>query len=1068
MTFKNIIQRMPGKEFVKKSTKKFTRKCLGGIALFACSFLLWKPVQAFAADRTVANLVLMVDFENDTAKFATKYTGCEQIYTDTPYSGVHAYIRAISDGKVEINSLFPQDRGNGQFVSLTLSGSSKDYPKEKEAEFINTVVNLVNEKVKNGEIAEITTGLDSGNSDGYIDNVTFLVQMADKFTPDKTSAFYPHKTDTGSSGGQLFGKNMVAYNIVPSSSLGVDPTGRYSGLGYSTVSHELLHSLGAPDLYRTTGDLGEPVGIWDHMAKTAAAANYPLVYTRKDLGWIPDADIPTVTKSGDYELVPATNTSGIRAYILKTPLSSSEFFVVEYREQKARGTDYNTPYDFYLPESGLVVYRVNTAVTEHTNAAGDNYMYVFRPGTQDSRGARETYTVTGADGTDTTVNAVQKAAVGTASRPTLGNADMSAPCTADTIFYDDGTNSGIVINNVRLSNGKATFHVEFPELSGDTYWLQQGETVNGLREPVITGSKDGTKLYLAGSQVNAFGNSQVAALYRWQDGAWQQLKTFGDGNTMVHDMLYADDAVYMAYTNYTSRTLTVGKYQNSVWSDIYTRSNYETGNAALIQADGAIWISSYYGDTLNITKADGSSSLQPLKADTQSNGLHSIGNPSAFYYKGKWYAVYSDYFASGEAARGKIACYNTDCHLWENVAVISSVDKIKMADSCVVGDSVYIVGGDSSGAFLTWDGTKLNEQPLQKVMTTFQLVVKDQIPYIIRTDGTELRADYYKDGTWSELANKIASDANSFDAFCADGTMYVASSSTAGITTVRKMKAIEGTPDPEPNPNPVQPDVGSGNVVLTLPSSYNNSAKIYIDGVEVNSTAWQNDESKRLVAVGSNGSLGTTAQTAAAYNYDASGIPRGMYVWMLTYDGDHYTATAIPEFENLFTYHGFSVRYTGNTGLRCTYGIDSTKKAQLISTSGLNGYRITEMGTLIMRPDNHEGNPMIYGSNKVSGGRTYWVANGKVNNKVIRKAGGRDQFANVLTKLSPSRYNTAYYFRPYAVMDYNGSNVVIYGPEMSRSMYTVCRQILSRGDFKPGTSGYQFLKNIVDSVGNQQ
>lgn len=60
---------------------------------------------------------------------------------------------------------------------------------------------------------------------------------------------------------------MVVYNIVPSSSLGVDPTGRYSGLGYSTVSHELLHSLGAPDLYRTTGDLGEPVGIWDHMAK---------------------------------------------------------------------------------------------------------------------------------------------------------------------------------------------------------------------------------------------------------------------------------------------------------------------------------------------------------------------------------------------------------------------------------------------------------------------------------------------------------------------------------------------------------------------------------------------------------------------------------------------------------------------------------------------------------------------------------------------------------------------------------------------------------------------------------
>ena len=1062
MTFKNIIQRMP----IKESVEKFTKKCFIGIVLSVCSLLLWKPVQALAADRTVANLVLMVDFENDTTKFATKYMGYEQIYTDTPYSGVHAYIRAISDGKVEINSLFPQDLGNGQFVSLTLPGSSKDYTKEREAEFVNTVVNLVNEKVKNGEIAAITTGLDSGNNDEYIDNVTFLVHMDDRVTPDKTSAFYPHKADIGSSGGQLFGKNMVVYNIVPSSSLGVDPTGRYSGLGYSTVSHELLHSLGAPDLYRTTGDLGEPVGIWDHMAKTAAAASYPLVYTRKDLGWIPDADIPTVTKSGDYELVPATNTSGTRAYILKTPLSSSEFFVVEYREKKGRGADYSTPYDFYLPESGLVVYRVNTAV-EHTNAAGDNYMYVFRPGTQDSRGARETYTVTGADGTATEVNAVQKAAVGTASRPTLGNADMSAPCTADTIFYDDGTNSGIVINNVSFSNGKATFHVEFPELSGDTYWLPQGEAVNGLQGPVITGSKDGTKLYLAGSQVDAYGNRQGAALYGWQDETWKPLGTVGTGYTPIYDILYADDAVYMAYIE--NGSLTIGKYENGVFHTVYCWNGYYPTNAALIQVNNEVWVSSHASGTFNIARINGSSQLTPLQVQTKNfTGTADIGNPTAFFFRGKWYAVYSDFNASGEDAKGKIACYDTADNSWKVVTVINNLTKVRMAVSNVVGDTVYIVAqdADNTNAFLIWDGTTLQEQTLDRSLTTFSFIVKDQIPYIIRTAGTELRADYYKDGTWSELANKIASDANLFDAFCADGTMYVASSSTAGITTVRKMKTIDGTPDPDP----VQPGVGSGNVVLTLPSGYNSSAKLYIDGVKVNSTAWQNDESKRLVYVGSNGSgpLGTAAQTAVAYYYDASGIPRGMYVWMLSYEGDHYTATAIPEFENLFTYHGFSVRYTGNTGLRCVYGIDSSKKAQLISTSGLNGYRITEMGTLIMRPDNYEENPMIYGSNKVSGGRTYWVANGKVNNKVIRKIDGRDRFANVLIKLPPSRYDTAYYFRPYAVMDYNGSNVVIYGPEMSRSMYTVCKQILGHKDFEPGTSGYHFLKNIVDSVENKQ
>ena len=117
-----------------------------------------------------------------------------------------------------------------------------------------------------------------------------------------------------------------------------------------------------------------------------------------------------------------------------------------------------------------------------------------------------------------------------------------------------------------------------------------------------------------------------------------------------------------------------------------------------------------------------------------------------------------------------------------------------------------------------------------------------------------------------------------------------------------------------------------------------------------------------------------------------------------------------------------------------------------------------------MRPDLHAQYPMVYGSNKLGGGKTYGVINGKFSDKVIRRVNGRDQFANVLTKLPPERYNTSYIFRTYAVMEKDGSSVVIYGPEMSRSMYTVCKQILNRGDFKPGTSGYKFLKNIVDSV----
>ena len=1020
------------------------KKSLLTIVLLVCSVLLWKPVRAEAAEQTVGNLVLMVDFADDTGYFQTNYKNCEAIYTKQSVNSVHSYISAISDGKVAVNSLFPQDN-NDTFVPITLSKNCMEYT---ETDFITEVVNKVNDLCQAGQLANIE-GLNTGNQEGCIDNVTFLV----------------------------------------------------------------------------------------------------------------------ITQSGDYTLVPAENSSGTRAYILKTKLSSSQFFVVEYRVKTEAVGDGTRGYEYELPESGLIVYRVNTALADYTNATGENYMYVFRPGTQDSRDARETYV----NEYGQTVSSVRKAAVGTTSRPTLGSADMDAPCTQDTIFYDDGSNSGIVISNVRYENGTATFHVEFPELEDDAYWLQQGQEVSGLQYPAISGSEDGTRLYLAGNY-----NGQ-AALYQSENGGdWKNIVTVSAMSPNIYDVIYANGQVYMLYID-TTGTLSVGRYADGQWNTVYTYdSGYYPNKASFMLEDGNVWVRAYASGKLRLVNIGASTELPAI---TVSKG--EIANPTVFYRQGKWYAVYSDYLASGDTAKGRVACYDPAGSIWTDIYTINSLEKVQQAEACVVGDTVYIVAKSSgqNNVFMTWDGNTWTEQALNDIdmSTGFQLIVKDQIPYIIWNQGTILRARYLKNGVWTELANTISSDANAFAAFCGGGTLYVASSSLANCTTVRKMKTVEGMPDPDPNPtptssptetpdpNPTQtptptetpdpnptptpsptetpdpkptqtpaptetpnpkptqtpaptetpdpkptqtpsptatpdpnptpipvptetqdpnptptpaptetpdpnptptpvPEVGSGNVVITLPEGYDSSAKLYIDGVEYTSTAWQNDESKRLVAIGSTGPLGTTAETALMCRYNASGIPTGMYVWRLSYNGNYYTATAIPEFENLFSYHGFSVRYTGNTGLRCTFGIDTTKKAQLISDSGLVGYRITEMGTLIMRPDLHASYPMVYGSNKLQGGRTYYVENGKVFNKVIRTVNGRDYFANVLTKLPPQRYDTAYVFRPYAVMENNGSRIVIYGPEMSRSMYTVCKQILDRGDFKPGTSGYQFLKNIVDTV----
>ena len=717
---------------------------------------------------------------------------------------------------------------------------------------------------------------------------------------------------------------------------------------------------------------------------------------------------------------------------------------MEYRKKPENMQDY----DCYIPESGLIVYRVNNAVDYHTNKEGNNYIYVFRKDTTDPAKAQED---------------AYKATVGGQYRSSLGSSDLNAHYTSDTIFYSDGSNSGIVIDNVvTKEDGSVSFDVEFPVLSADSYWLPKGESINGLSSPAITGDTTGNSMYLAGI-VNENGKDQLK-IYSLgaSDSSWKVMQAAADvGWGSQVDILSVAGKVYVAYTDASGYLCVLQVSAENVQQIYRSQTAIYPLRMELLYEQDSLWISYAAKNTLkliNVWQPDGS--LPPLTV----SGAN-ISGTKHFFYDNKWYAVYCDYFAQGTDGNGCIAVLQNG--YWQKLYTMDRLGKASSVDACVAGGKLYLAAANNSNAataMLTYDGQQWNENILTDIQSkdVVRLVVKDRIPYVFWTSGNEktLQAAYLKDDSWQKLASTIGTDINGFDIFCGDNTLYAVGATTNGIASVKTMKTVEGIPDP-----PVtEPEVGNGNVVLALPAGYDSSAKIYIDGVEAASTAWQNDEARRLVAINSIVQLGTTAKTAAAYQYNASGIPTGMYVWRLSYNGSYYTATAVPEFENLFSYHGFSVRYTGNTGLRCTFGIDTAKKSQLISGSGLAGYRITEMGTLIMRPDLHAQYPMVYGSNKLGGGKTYGVINGKFSDKVIRRVNGRDQFANVLTKLPPERYNTSYIFRTYAVMEKDGSSVVIYGPEMSRSMYTVCKQILNRGDFKPGTSGYKFLKNIVDSV----
>ncbi len=914
------------------------KKSLLSIAFFVCGLLLWKPVQAEAATQ-VDNLVLMVNFSDDGDNtFQTNFSRYQEMYTgpaSEPNRSVSRYISTISDGQVTVNTYFPQVVNN-VFQPITIQGSASAYPDAAHGEqFVQQVITAA----QNTSGLYFPPKLDSMHGGDYIDNLTIIVQVDENNT---SGAFGSRKADWGNNQTLLYGWHVGAYNVLPTSMLRL---GTAYDQGYALASHEFLHTLGAPDLYRTAGETGDPVGRWwDLMAGPNFTASYPLAYTRRELGWM---EIETLKDSGTYTLWPAERTSGTRAYILKTSRSDSEFFVVEYRKKPEK--ENRQDYDYYIPESGLIVYRVNNAVDYHTNKEGNNYIYVFRKDTTDPAKAQED---------------AYKATVGGQYRGSLGSSDLNAPYTADTIFYSDGSNSGIVINNVvTKEDGSVSFDVEFPVLSADSYWLPKGESINGLSSPAITGDTTGNSLYLAGV-VNENEKNQLK-IYSLEasDSSWKVMQAAADvGRGSQVDILSAAGKIYVAYTDASGYLCVLQVSAKNVQQIYRSHTAIHPLRMELLYEQDSLWISYAAGNTLeliNVRQPD--SSLPPLTV----SGF-SISGTKHFFYDNKWYAVYCDYFAQGTAGNGCIAVLQDG--YWQKLYTMDQLGKASYVDACVAGGKLYLAAVNNSNAttaMLTYDGQQWDENILTDIQSrdVVRLVVKDRIPYVFWTSGNEkiLQAAYLKDDSWQKLASTIGTDIDGFDIFCGDNTLYAVGATTNGIASVKTMKTVEGIPDP-----PVtEPEVGNGNVVLALPAGYDSSAKIYIDGVEASSTAWQNDEARRLVAISSIAQLGTTAKTAAAYQYNASGIPTGMYVWRLSYNGSYYTATAVPEFENLFSYHGFSVRYTGNTGLRCTFGIDTAKKSQLISGSGLAGYRITEMGTLIMRPDLHAQYPMVYGSNKL-------------------------------------------------------------------------------------------------------
>jgi M6 family metalloprotease-like protein len=324
------------------------------------------PARALAPRTgTLNNIVIFIRFSDD-AEFTdpqSKYTNAFNV-TTPGVNSMYNYFQEVSYGRLEVfTSFFPVNAGTtvlsyqdtqprGYFLPYSTSNtigytSSDQYTRERD--MLNRAVQAVTAQIPPGLVID-------GDNDGYVDNTCFIVRG----TPSAwATLLWPHMSSMGSSGPTLGTKKVGAYNLQIESMAGVN-----------VLSHEMMHTLGAPDTYRyASPDAVAPTGAWDIMASTSSPPQHTGAYIRyRYLTWIPT--MPRITASGRYSLKPVSSPTN-NCYRIDSP-NPGEFFVLEYRKR-------TSIFENSIPGEGLLVYRIDSLISGNSGGPPDG-VYIYRPG----------------------------------------------------------------------------------------------------------------------------------------------------------------------------------------------------------------------------------------------------------------------------------------------------------------------------------------------------------------------------------------------------------------------------------------------------------------------------------------------------------------------------------------------------------------------------------------------------------------------------------------------------------------------------------------------------------------
>ena len=372
-------------------------------------------------NETVNNIVIFIDFPDVTFSSSLDADYFDEIL-NTNDNSLKSWFETASYGKTSLVShLYPMPDGTvlGTYTDIyprtTYQVDHKDsngndvYMLNGETISRTTLEHDLLQRAVNAVSSQITEELNVDiDENNYVDSVTFIIAGN---SGAWNTLLWSHKWSM-SRNAYINNKRVSTYTFVMENE--VRPNGRYN----SVLQHELFHLYGAPDLYHYTSGYGTVVGRWDNM--DSSAGQMVCTYLKYKYGnWIdeiPEIKSDTQTYTINKNTLPTDN-----CYVLRSPYSSNEFFVVEYRKKEA-------PFESAIPGDGVVVFRIDSRFNGNANYNGTTRLdevFVSR------------------------------------SNPTANSARYPYYSNEVNLYLQDGTNAGIKLSNFVLSGDTASFDVTF-------------------------------------------------------------------------------------------------------------------------------------------------------------------------------------------------------------------------------------------------------------------------------------------------------------------------------------------------------------------------------------------------------------------------------------------------------------------------------------------------------------------------------------------------------------------------------------------------------------------------------